>query len=94
MMGYEEIVYLTLADSQELIARIDPRSRFTPGETVRVSLDMNCFHLFDRASEQVLHKRSSTILHRETSDVGVLPPCVVPVIWLRSLSIRLLIQSP
>ena len=55
MMGYEEIVYLTLADSQELIARIDPRSRFTPGETVRVSLDMNCFHLFDRASEQVLH---------------------------------------
>ena len=54
MMGYEEIVYLTLADSQELIARIDPRSRFTPGETVRVSLDMNCFHLFDRVSEQVL----------------------------------------
>ncbi len=54
MMGHEEIVYLTLADDQEFLARVDPRSRFTPGETVRLTFDLNRFHLFDRASEQVL----------------------------------------
>jgi len=54
MMGHEEIVYLALADGHEFLARIDPRSRFTPGETVRVSFDMNRFHLFDQASEHVL----------------------------------------
>jgi len=54
MMGHEEIVYLALADGHEFLARIDPRSRFTAGETVRVSFDMNRVHLFDRASEHVL----------------------------------------
>ena len=54
MMGHEEIVYLTLSDDQEFLARVDPRSRFTPGETVRVSLDLNRFHLFDKESEHVL----------------------------------------
>ncbi|TVP67038.1 MAG: sn-glycerol-3-phosphate ABC transporter ATP-binding protein UgpC [Leptolyngbya sp. LCM1.Bin17] len=54
MMGHEMIVYLSLVDGHEFLARIDPRSRFQPGETVRVSFDMNRFHLFDRASEQAL----------------------------------------
>lgn len=54
MMGHEIIVYLTLTDGHEFLARVDPRSRFTPGETVRVSLDMNRFHLFDQASEHVI----------------------------------------
>jgi multiple sugar transport system ATP-binding protein len=54
MMGHEEIVYLALADGHEFLARVDPRSRFTPGETVRVSFDLNRFHLFDQASEHVL----------------------------------------
>ncbi|NEQ45755.1 MAG: sn-glycerol-3-phosphate ABC transporter ATP-binding protein UgpC [Leptolyngbya sp. SIOISBB] len=54
MMGHEEIVYLTLPDGHEFLARIDPRSRFTPGETARVSFDLNRFHLFDQASEHVL----------------------------------------
>ncbi|MEM1310856.1 MAG: sn-glycerol-3-phosphate ABC transporter ATP-binding protein UgpC [Cyanobacteria bacterium P01_H01_bin.153] len=54
MMGHEEIVYLALADGHEFLARIDPRSRFTPGETVQVLFDRNRFHLFDKASEHVL----------------------------------------
>ena len=54
MMGHEIIVYLSLADGHEILARVDPRSRFTAGETVCVSLDINRFHLFDQASEQVL----------------------------------------
>ncbi|NMF85402.1 sn-glycerol-3-phosphate ABC transporter ATP-binding protein UgpC [Nodosilinea sp. P-1105] len=54
MMGHEVIVYLALVDGHEFLARIDPRSRFQPGQTVQVSFDMNRFHLFDRASEQAL----------------------------------------
>ena len=54
MMGHEEIVYLALADGHEFLARIDPRSRFTAGDTVRISFDMNRFHLFDQASQHVL----------------------------------------
>lgn len=54
MMGHEIIVYLTLADGQEFLARVDPRSRFVPGETVRVSFDINRFHLFDAESDHVL----------------------------------------
>ena len=54
MMGHEQIVYLALADGHEFLARMDPRSRFIAGETVRVSLDMNGFHLFDKASGHVL----------------------------------------
>lgn len=54
MMGHEMIVYLALADGHEFLARVDPRSRFVAGETVRVSLDMNRFHLFDRASEHIV----------------------------------------
>ncbi|MEB3289086.1 MAG: sn-glycerol-3-phosphate ABC transporter ATP-binding protein UgpC [Leptolyngbya sp.] len=54
MMGHEKIIYLTLGDGQEFLARVDPRSRFTPGESVQVSFDMNRFHLFDKASEHVV----------------------------------------
>ncbi|MGF1457958.1 MAG: ABC transporter ATP-binding protein [Leptolyngbyaceae cyanobacterium] len=55
MMGHEEIVYLTLGDSHEFLARVDPRSRLTPGETIPIELDMNRFHLFDKASEHVIN---------------------------------------
>ncbi|MGD1859592.1 MAG: ABC transporter ATP-binding protein [Leptolyngbyaceae cyanobacterium] len=54
MMGHEEIVYLTLPDGSEFLARIDPRSRFTAGASIQVLFDMNRFHLFDKASEHVL----------------------------------------
>ncbi|MDB9526108.1 sn-glycerol-3-phosphate ABC transporter ATP-binding protein UgpC [Oscillatoria sp. CS-180] len=54
MMGHEIIVYLSLADGQEFLARVDPRSRYTPGEVVRLSLDCDRFHLFDKDSGHVL----------------------------------------
>ena len=54
MMGHEAIVYCTLADGQELIARVDPRSRFHPQDTVTLLFDLNCFHLFDREQEHKL----------------------------------------
>lgn len=54
MMGHEAIVYCTLADGQELVARVDPRSHFTSGNTVNLLFDLNRFHLFDREQEHQL----------------------------------------
>ncbi|HEY9877691.1 MAG TPA: sn-glycerol-3-phosphate ABC transporter ATP-binding protein UgpC [Leptolyngbyaceae cyanobacterium] len=53
-MGHEVIAYMTLPDGQEFVARVDPRSRYTSGETVEVFFDRNRFHLFDQATEHVL----------------------------------------
>lgn len=54
MMGHEAIIYLKLPDGEEFVARIDPRARVVPGEELEVLFDLNRFHLFDRANEQVL----------------------------------------
>ena len=54
MMGHEAIVYCTLADGQELVARVDPRSHFIPENTVTLLFDLNRFHLFDREQEHRL----------------------------------------
>jgi multiple sugar transport system ATP-binding protein len=54
LMGYEVIVYFTLADGTEFIARLDPRAKITPGETLALQFDLTRFHLFDKASEQVI----------------------------------------
>ena len=54
MMGHEAIVYCTLADGQDLVARVDPRSNFTPGNTITLLFDLNRFHLFDREQEHRL----------------------------------------
>jgi multiple sugar transport system ATP-binding protein len=53
-MGHERIVYFTLAEGQELVARLDPRAQLTPGETLELLLDLKRFHLFDRATEQAI----------------------------------------
>ncbi len=54
LMGYEVIVYFTLADGTEFIARLDPRAKITPGEVLELQFDLTRFHLFDKASEQVI----------------------------------------
>jgi multiple sugar transport system ATP-binding protein len=54
LMGYEVIVYFTLAGGSEFIARLDPRAKITPGETLELQFDLTRFHLFDKASEQVI----------------------------------------
>ncbi len=54
LMGYEVIVYFTLADGTEFIARLDPRAKITPGETLTLQFDLTRFHLFDKESEQVI----------------------------------------
>jgi multiple sugar transport system ATP-binding protein len=54
LMGYESIIYFTLPDGQELVARLDPRAHLSPGETLELQFDLNRFHLFDKATEQVI----------------------------------------
>jgi multiple sugar transport system ATP-binding protein len=51
MMGHEAIIYCTLTDGQDLVARVDPRSHFNPGDTITLLFDLNRFHLFDREQE-------------------------------------------
>ena len=54
LMGHEVIVYFTLADSTEFIARLDPRAKVTPGETLELQFDLTRFHLFDKESDQAI----------------------------------------
>ncbi len=54
LMGYEVIVYFTLADGNEFIARLDPRAKITPKEVLELQFDLTRFHLFDKASGQVI----------------------------------------
>ncbi len=53
-MGHEQLVYFSLDNGQELVARQDPRAHLVPGETLTLVLDLNRMHLFDRESKQAL----------------------------------------
>ncbi|MGB3788183.1 MAG: sn-glycerol-3-phosphate ABC transporter ATP-binding protein UgpC [Phormidesmis sp.] len=54
LMGYEVIVYFTLKDGTEFIARLDPRAKIAPDEALNLQFDLTRFHLFDKESEQVI----------------------------------------
>ncbi|MGD1853318.1 MAG: ABC transporter ATP-binding protein [Leptolyngbyaceae cyanobacterium] len=54
LMGHELIVYATLANGSEVVARLDPRATVTPGETVVLQIDSHRIHLFDRETEQII----------------------------------------
>ncbi|MEL7353429.1 MAG: ABC transporter ATP-binding protein [Cyanobacteria bacterium J06649_5] len=54
LMGYEVIVYFTLENGTQFIARLDPRAKITPGETLDLQFDLTRFYLFDKESEQVI----------------------------------------
>lgn len=54
LMGYEVIVYFTLNDGTEFIARLDPRAKVSPGQQLDLQFDLTRFHLFDKDSEQVI----------------------------------------
>lgn len=46
LMGDEIFVYLVAGD-KDLVARVDPRSKYHVGEQVQVAFDMSNFHIFD-----------------------------------------------
>jgi multiple sugar transport system ATP-binding protein len=51
LMGNEIFLYLMIGDTQ-FVARVDPRSRYTIGEKVKVDFNMDNFHIFDPSADQ------------------------------------------
>ncbi len=54
MMGAETYLYLIVADHVNLTARVDPRSKAKALDDIKVGLDPNKIHLFDRETEKTI----------------------------------------
>jgi multiple sugar transport system ATP-binding protein len=54
LMGNEVIVYLSPPEGREFVARVDRRSHVRIGESVNAIFDLDCFHLFDKQTEERL----------------------------------------
>ena len=52
-MGNEIFVYLKIG-TQNIIARVDPRTNFGVGDSVQVAVNMDNMHLFEKESEQAV----------------------------------------
>ncbi len=50
LMGDEIYVYL-MSGSHDLVARVDPRSKYTLGSKVQMAFDMSKFHIFDTETD-------------------------------------------
>lgn len=50
-LGHEMFLYLNGVGSENLIARVDGRSGLKEGNNVKLALDMNKIHIFDKESE-------------------------------------------
>jgi multiple sugar transport system ATP-binding protein len=53
LLGAEVYLYLLCA-GQSLVARVNPRSTAKVGETIKIALDPNRLHVFDKETEQVV----------------------------------------
>lgn len=50
-MGHEMFLYLTGVGKETVIARVDGRSNAKEGQNVKLAIDMNKIHIFDKDSE-------------------------------------------
>ena len=53
LMGAETYLYVTCA-GRNLIARVSPRSTAKAGDTIKMAIDINKIHLFDKETERVV----------------------------------------
>ena len=53
MMGAETYLYLVCAGVQ-MTARVDPRSTARPQDEIKIALDPNKIHLFDKETEETI----------------------------------------
>ncbi|NLM12371.1 MAG: sn-glycerol-3-phosphate ABC transporter ATP-binding protein UgpC [Epulopiscium sp.] len=53
MLGAEVFLYMA-CNGQNLTARVDPRSQAKPGDTIKVALDVNRIHVFDKDTEATI----------------------------------------
>ena len=57
-MGSETYLYLTAAGKDgNIVARVDPRTKSRQGDTIRVALDVEHLHFFDKDTEKTLLTR-------------------------------------
>lgn len=50
MLGAEIFLYMK-CNGQNLTARVDPRSKAKPGDSIKVAMDVNRIHVFDKETE-------------------------------------------
>ncbi|HOA81164.1 MAG TPA: sn-glycerol-3-phosphate ABC transporter ATP-binding protein UgpC [Defluviitaleaceae bacterium] len=50
MLGAEVYLYM-VTNGQNLTARVDPKSEAKPGDTIKIALDVNHIHIFDKDTE-------------------------------------------
>ncbi|MGN0517358.1 MAG: ABC transporter ATP-binding protein [Acutalibacteraceae bacterium] len=53
LMGAEIYLYLNVFDNQ-VTARVEPTSKAKPGDKIKVALDLNKIHIFDKETEQTI----------------------------------------
>lgn len=53
MLGAEVFLYITIANTA-FTARVDPRSTATTGDSIKMGIDMNRIHLFDKTTEKTI----------------------------------------
>ncbi|MBN1665683.1 MAG: ABC transporter ATP-binding protein [Anaerolineales bacterium] len=53
LMGNEIFVFLSSGEHQ-YVARVDPRTNFSMGDTVQISFNMDKMHIFDKETEQAI----------------------------------------
>lgn len=53
LMGAETYLYLNL-EGQQITARVDPRSTAKQGDELKIAIDVNKIHLFDKETERVI----------------------------------------
>ncbi|MDE6594411.1 MAG: TOBE domain-containing protein, partial [Oscillospiraceae bacterium] len=53
MMGAETFLYLN-CEGIPLTARVDPRSTARPQDTIKVAIDPNKVHIFDKETEKTV----------------------------------------
>jgi len=58
LMGSETYLYFTTSGKEEnVIARVDPRTKTRPGDDIKVALDTTRLHFFDKDTEETILQR-------------------------------------
>ncbi|NLK21292.1 MAG: sn-glycerol-3-phosphate ABC transporter ATP-binding protein UgpC [Epulopiscium sp.] len=53
MLGAEVYLYM-VSNGQNMTARVDPKSKAKPGDTIKIALDINHIHVFDKDTEATI----------------------------------------
>jgi multiple sugar transport system ATP-binding protein len=54
LLGAEVFLYLTVDDTFDVTARVNPRTTARPDDVLKIAFDMSKLHIFDKETEQVI----------------------------------------